>query len=280
MNVIIEYSPDGTVMHKKTLCPICKQTIHTEHVFLKNGKVTRKDYECNCNNQHTLEELAKAERIARAEKLRDLTEWGFHDKARRVDTFEKDKFKDVPNDEVKTMKFYATHFLEEFYPKNLGMLLVGSQGTGKTFRTSNIANYIVDHYLKRVLYYPLSELVYQWRDFTYRDEIRHKIQVADLMIIDDFMLNTEWQIQTVYEIIECRYSANKPLIISANIQPKVFKEETDIEKARIYSRIMERCAYVYSFEKDEDMRVLISRENYTEMKKIFDKLNNEVSHEN
>ena len=271
MSEYVTETMNGIVHITKTKCDVCGNTIKTTYEY-PNGKTVSLPFKCNCNNQRTLEELEKAERIARAEKKRDLTEWGFHDKARRVDTFDKDRFKDEQNDEVKTMKFYATHFLDEFYPKNLGMLLVGSQGTGKTFRTSNIANYIVDQYLRYVLYYPLSELVYRWRDFDYREDIRHKIQVADLMIIDDFMLNSDWQIQTVYEIIECRYSANKPMIISANIEPKVFKEETDVEKARIYSRIMERCSYVFSFEKDEDMRVVISRENYTEMQIIFNKL--------
>ena len=113
----------GIVNVTKERCPVCKMVIKRVDEW-PDGKTYTKGYECSCNNQHTLEELAKAERIARAEKIRDLIEWGFHDKAHREDTFEKDKFKDISNDEVSTMKLYATNFLEEFYPENLGRVQV------------------------------------------------------------------------------------------------------------------------------------------------------------
>lgn len=269
MNEIIEYSDDGTVMHKRKLCPKCNQVIHTDHVFLKNGIIIKWDSECSCNNQQTLEEMERMDKIAKAEKIQDLVYWGYHDKAHREETFDSDRFNGNQDPEVRTMKYYAYHFVDEFYPKNLGMLLLGAQGTGKTFRTSNIANYIVDNHLKYVLYYPLSELVYNIQDYNTRKDIKHKIQVADLMIIDEFKLTTDRQIDAVYDIVETRYSAKKPLIVSSNMTPKEFKEETSIEKKRIYSRIAERCPLIFSFAKDEDLRIVIARENSEEFNRIL-----------
>ena len=66
----------------------------------------------------------------------------------------------------------------------------------------------------------------------------------DLLVIDDFGVNrgTEWEMETLYNLVDARYEAEKFTIFTANLDPK--KEFSDISNQRIYSRIKEMCRIV------------------------------------
>ena len=67
-----------------------------------------------------------------------------------------------------------------------------------------------------------------------------------LLIIDDLgsERNTEYAIEKIYNCINARYEARKPMIITTNISLEMMKNPENINKKRLYDRILERCAPV------------------------------------
>jgi len=66
---------------------------------------------------------------------------------------------------------------------------------------------------------------------------------VDLLIIDDLGVerNSEFALEQVYAVIDERYKANLPLIITTNLTPKQMRSVQDVAHARIYSRVLEMC---------------------------------------
>ena len=69
---------------------------------------------------------------------------------------------------------------------------------------------------------------------------------CDLLIIDDLGTerNTDYGLEKVYNVIDSRYLAGKPLILTTNLMLTDMKENTDTRYKRIYDRILERCVPV------------------------------------
>ena len=54
--------------------------------------------------------------------------------------------------------------------------------------------------------------------------------------------NTEYALEQMFLVIDRRYRSRKPLIVTTNLKLEEIKNPTDLSHARIYDRIMERCA--------------------------------------
>ena len=65
----------------------------------------------------------------------------------------------------------------------------------------------------------------------------------ELLIIDDLGVerSSEYALENIFSVIDWRYRSGKPLIITTNLPLAQLKQETKIEKKRIYDRILERC---------------------------------------
>lgn len=68
----------------------------------------------------------------------------------------------------------------------------------------------------------------------------------DLLIIDDLGIerNSEYAQERVYNVVGSRYLSRLPFIITTNLILAELKDPKDIAHARIYDRILERCAPV------------------------------------
>ena len=66
----------------------------------------------------------------------------------------------------------------------------------------------------------------------------------DLLIIDDLGAerSTEYAIEQTFNVVDSRYRSRKPMIITTNLRLKEMKKPPDLAHARIYDRILERCA--------------------------------------
>ena len=62
-----------------------------------------------------------------------------------------------------------------------------------------------------------------------------------LLIIDDLGIerNTEYALEQVYAVVDERYKAGLPLIITTNLTISQLRNPEDVAHARIYSRILE-----------------------------------------
>ncbi len=144
-------------------------------------------------------------------------------------------------------KRYVEHF-SEMVQVGQGLLFWGNVGTGKTFLAGCIANALLEQKIPVLMTsFPkiLNALggLYSSERNAYLTSLNH----YTLLVIDDMGIERESQytIETIYTVIDERYKSKKPFIITTNIQLEILKKPQDLEHARIYDRIMERCMPVY-----------------------------------
>lgn len=139
----------------------------------------------------------------------------------------------------KTMRKYAERF-EEALKENVGMLLSGKKGSGKTFYAQCIANELMSRgYM--VMYTSIRALADSPKDE--KNFVLDCVKKCDLLILDDFGAErgTDYMVQETYKVINARYEAKRPMIITTNIGLDDMGAETDQRYSRIFQRILEMC---------------------------------------
>ena len=142
----------------------------------------------------------------------------------------------------------AQRYAEQF-PQHMrdgkGLLLYGPVGTGKTYLAACIANAVID-----LGYRPLmtnfsqvaNKLQSTWEKQEYIDDLCK----YDLLILDDLGAErkSEYMQEMVWNIIDARYRAGGPVIVTTNLTPEELAAPAEIGYSRIYDRILERCLAV------------------------------------
>ena len=139
---------------------------------------------------------------------------------------------------------YAEHWEEAFH-NNTGLLLFGDVGTGKSFFAGCIANALLDRDVPVLMTnFPsiLNRLTGMFSED--RAEFIASLEFYDLLIIDDLGVerSTEYAMEQMFHVIDSRYRSRKPMIITTNLRLEEIKNPPDLAHARIYDRILERCA--------------------------------------
>lgn len=192
---------------------------------------------CTCSHELEARESRKAARVYRMSVDRN-TKTAFPHADYKHMTFDADDMKNQDATE------YARRFAETFNPENsMGLVFCGERGAGKTFLSACIANYL----LKRGFSVEMTNItrISQAVDATFEgraEEIKRLMQL-DLLILDDLGTErgTEYMLEHAFNIIDGRYKANKPMVISTNVTFDDMATESDIAKGRIYDRIIEKC---------------------------------------
>ncbi len=67
-----------------------------------------------------------------------------------------------------------------------------------------------------------------------------------LLILDDFGAerNTEYALEQLFNVIDARYQARKPLILTSNLSLADLKNPADEAHKRIFDRVLEMCSPV------------------------------------
>lgn len=135
--------------------------------------------------------------------------------------------------------------------ENLGLLFWGRPGNGKTFAAGCIANALInldDPFPPKVRMTTLGMVLSrlpamspQEKEFYLRD-----LQQCDLLILDDFGMErqTEYGREQVFGILDGRYLARMPLIVTTNLSLNELKHPADLPSQRIYDRVLEMCVPV------------------------------------
>ena len=152
---------------------------------------------------------------------------------------------DTPS--VQMAKRYTENW-KKVKAENLGLLLWGDVGTGKSFLAACIANALLEKGVP-VLMTNFSKILNQMGAM-YSDERYRYIASFNrfsLLIIDDLGIerNTEYALEQVYAVIDERYKTGLPLIITTNLTISQLRNPEDVAHARIYSRILEMCTPVH-----------------------------------
>lgn len=138
---------------------------------------------------------------------------------------------------------YAENF-DEMMAKNQGLLFYGNVGTGKTFSAACIANYLLDRKVSTVMTSFIK--IIGSASLTNREEAMNftdRLNRAKLLIIDDLGAErgTDYALERVYDIIDSRYRARLPMILTTNVPIGEMMECADRRYSRIYDRIFEVC---------------------------------------
>lgn len=195
---------------------------------------------CKCKAEARKAEEDERKRRERMLDIQRLRQTGFPDADMQNWTFERD---DGTNRKISDLaRRYVDNF-DEMKKRGKGLLLYGTVGTGKTFTAACIANALIDKgYPCMVtnfarLVNTLSGM-YEGKQ-TYIDSLNN----FDLLVIDDLASerDTEYMGEIIQNIIDSRYRAGLPLIITTNLTSDELKRPAEIRKQRIYSRLFEMC---------------------------------------
>ena len=166
---------------------------------------------------------------------------GLPDPELRKHTFENDLGYNPK--QIAIAKQYVQHW-EEFLASSTGLLLWGDVGTGKSYIAGCIANALLGKGVP-VIMTNFARLLNKLTDMYSGDRNAYidSFKKYQLMIIDDLGMerNSEFAREQVFSVIDSRYRSQLPMIVTTNLSLEELKDTTDLSKARIYDRVMERC---------------------------------------
>ena len=199
--------------------PECAEVVEDKEAFFPNGKKLfgrdRHPAECRCR-QATREKQEKEERARlHYEKVQRLKLQGFTDWAMQHWTFANDHGQ---NPQMQLAQRYVAHW-PEMREKNVGLLLWGGVGTGKSFMAGCIANALMEQEVA-VCMTNFARIMNELNNaFSGRNEVVDRLCGYPLLVIDDFGMErgTEYVLEQIYNIIDSRYRSRKPLIVTTNL---------------------------------------------------------------
>lgn len=197
---------------------------------------------CKCERESAEAERIFDEHNKKMERARDIVDAGYLDEKYASPSFDKD---DGRNEEqIAEFKLYCENWKDN-KANNIGYYLFGPTDTGKTYIACSIANYIrveVGDYVlcgKSTDY--ISEMLNNFGNNA--QTLLYKVRRYPLMIIDDLgtEICNERNMSALEQIIDARYTAGKPLIITSNLPPKqLYSKGGDLED-RIKTRLSGMC---------------------------------------
>ncbi len=248
INSILEKSnaKEGDYVKDEILyCGKCNQPKQCiKEIPTGSGKLKKLPIMCSCDIE---KENAFQERMRRQEwedYIKQLYKQGLTDTAYLKNTFENDDNRN-PAITYFCKKYVASWDKQKEH--NNGVLFYGGTGGGKSFYACCIANALLKNGVK-VFVSRLSDLVRNRNDKENNDI---NLQSFELIVLDD--IGVENATQTAYNIVDDIYRSNIPLIVTTNLLPSELKNPDNLEKERIYSRVIEMCCIV------QNVDVTISR---------------------
>ena len=157
------------------------------------------------------------------------------------------------NDNGSNPKIYiAQQFVDrwaEVKQNAMGLLLFGDVGTGKSFMAGCIANALIEKGIPALMTSIQTILKGMGPASAFKIDLNEylaNLNRYSLLIIDDLGTErrTEYVNEQMFSIINSRYTAKKPMIITTNMTPTQMKEVEDLAQRRIYDRILECCTPV------------------------------------
>lgn len=210
---------------------------------------------CQCEVEKREREEAEIKRRELARKVSEYRRMGFPESMMQEWTFDNS---DGTNDKIMTAaRKYALNF-DEFRKQGKGLLLFGTVGTGKTYAAACIANALIDRGIPVLMtnFARIANTVGgMWEG---KQEYYDSLNKFPLLILDDLAAErkTEYMSEIVFNVIDARYRAGLPLIITTNLTAEELKHPSDISYQRTFSRLLEMCLPVEVKGKDKRLERL------------------------
>lgn len=224
---------------------------------------------CDCQEKALEIENARAEaqrkRIANEELLETLLSLG----AVLPFTYDFSQYDGGSEKNYSQARYYAEHF-DRMLRENVGLMLWGDTGRGKTFFSESIGRAIMENgYL--ALYTRIGKLADACAANNGKDRtiVMNAVSRSDLLILDDLGAerDTPYMLEQVDGFINARYISKKPLIVTTNLHPRDLVSAEDIAHRRPYERIIEMCRPVEII--GENRRTLIAAKKSAAWEKLL-----------
>ena len=200
------------------------------------------------------------------ERVMRMRRVGFPEKAMQEWTFAND---DGSNPKLTSaMKNYVEHF-ETFRKEGKGLLLFGTVGTGKTYLAACVANELISRGVP-CLVTNFARIANEVQGvFDGKQQYYDNLNSFPLLVIDDLSAErkTEYMQEIVFNVIDARYRANLPLIVTTNLTREELLNPADLTYQRIFSRLFEMCTPIEVAGKDRRQQSL--REDIGKMKNLL-----------
>lgn len=195
---------------------------------------------CKCATEARDREAEEQKRKELAIKVRELRRMGFPESEMQHCTFDND---DNSNPKItQAMKNYVENF-PEFKKQGQGLLLFGDVGTGKSFAAAAVANALIDKGFP-VLVTNFARIANTVSGlFEGKQAYYDSLNRFALLVLDDLAAErkTEYMQEIVYNVIDSRYRAGLPMIITTNLTSQELKNPQEMSNKRIFDRVLERC---------------------------------------
>lgn len=228
-----EYLAEDGLLH----CRICggnRQTIITPPFEGAKPRTVR----CWCNCPTAQDKLKEQEKQIKMEQRSSVCFRGSEEM--RECTFDKNDGTGNPL-LIQAARKYAEEFSQHL-KDGIGLLYYGPVGTGKTFLAGCIANAVLaqGYKVKMTNFATLADEMWAVQD--------KAAYIADLckyplLILDDLGVErkTDYMQEMVYKIVNARYVAGVPVIVTTNLTPDELTKTADIGYQRTYDRLLEKC---------------------------------------
>ena len=193
---------------------------------------------CECREKAAIAEKAAEEARQKALRVASLRTSGLMDVSLRPMRFDTDDLR-ARGYTDKGRRYIANWGTVE--RDNVGMLLWGNTGTGKTFLAACIANALIDQGVSVMMTsFPRILAAVQGLRPDERAGYLDDLNRYRLLVIDDLGAErqSEYALEIVYNVIDGRYKAQKPLIVTTNTPLIEMQKAPNMDYQRIYDRVL------------------------------------------
>lgn len=192
---------------------------------------------CKCRQEQIEAEAKARQREAMQKTIKEYRRMGFPESDMQHWTFDNAEDCKIIN----AAKRYVDNF-QQFRADGKGLLLYGGVGTGKTFAAACIVNALIDMG-KPCLITNFSRVLNTLWGIDEKQAYIDSLNKFDLLVLDDLGIErqSEYVQEQVFNVIDSRYRARLPLIITTNLQLEEIVSPANVGNGRIYDRVLEMC---------------------------------------
>ena len=209
--------------------------------------------ECECAAAKSRKEEAERKEYERRERIKKLRQRAFGDNSLAVGwRFEKTE---IMTEALEKVKAYVDAW-DKMREQQIGLLLLGNVGTGKTHAAACAANALINRQIS-VRFLHTTDLVQQMKGLHREDleEFLDHLMRPQLLVLDDLgtQRRTDFGMECIFHVVNRRELSGKPMIVTTNLSLPAMRDAADLTERRIYDRVLMSC-----------MPVLFEGENFRE----------------